>query len=173
MLPRSSWLERYLKVRRRCLVHYFCIALLCGCSVSDRHFQGALSFVCLAGCLFRGAASLLHRLFPKGDAVTCVWEHVAKNPRFLLLAFAFLFDLVSFDAAAGLRIRHGSPGLLLCLWHFSLPSHRQREGRFFLWLPFCLALLAFSVFSASQLQAISVHSRFCGLMLGTFGALRG
>ena len=61
------WLERYLKVRRRCLVHYFCVALLCGCSVSDRHFQGTLSFVCLAGCLFRGAASLLHRLFPKGS----------------------------------------------------------------------------------------------------------
>lgn len=170
MLPRSSWLERYLKVRRRCLVHYFCVALLCGCSVSDRHFQGALSFVCLAGCLFRGAASLLHRLFPKGDAV--FGSTLRRTLVFFsyLLRFCLILFLLTLPPDSGFAM-----ALLVFFFAYGiLACHRTGKGKAgFLSLPFCLALLAFSVFSNSQLQAISVHSRFFGLMLGTFGTLRG
>ena len=35
----------------------------------------------VSGCLFRGAAELKFCLAPKGTAVKCIWQHVAKNPR--------------------------------------------------------------------------------------------
>jgi hypothetical protein len=81
----------------------------------------------VSGCLFRGAAELKFCLAPKGTAVKCIWQHVAKNPR--VVASASFHDCKKATFKFHMcRTPRGCPGRLRRLLPFGLRWHKQSQA---------------------------------------------